>query len=131
MKRLLLTLACSALLCGAARAAEPAYRTECDIAYRSEAPDAYAAERCLLDLYLPTGAEGFATVIWYHGGGLTGGHKEIPAALREKGFAVAGINYRLARPRRPLGWCGTSPNTEATRRRSSWRAIRPAATSPQ
>ena len=50
MKRLLLTLACSALLCGAAQAAEPAYRTECDIAYRSEAPDAYAAERCLLDL---------------------------------------------------------------------------------
>ena len=36
MKRLLLTLACSALLCGAAQAAEPAYRTECDIAYRSE-----------------------------------------------------------------------------------------------
>ena len=103
MKRLLLTLACSALLCGAARAAEPAYRTECDIAYRSEAPDAYAAERCLLDLYLPTGAEGFATVIWYHGGGLTGGHKGIPH----------------------------TPNTEATRRRSSWRAIRPAATSPQ
>ena len=104
MKRLLLTLACSALLCGAAQAAEPAYRTECDIAYRSEAPDAYAAERCLLDLYLPTGAEGFATVIWYHGGGLTGGHKEIPAALREKGFAVAGINYRLA-PRAKVADC--------------------------
>ena len=43
-------------------------------------------------------------MIWYHGGGLTGGHKEIPAALREKGFAVAGINYRLA-PRAKVADC--------------------------
>lgn len=104
MKRLLLTIACCTLLCGASRAAEPAYVTDRDIAYRTDATDAYAAERCRLDLYRPSGAEGFATVIWYHGGGLTGGSKEIPEALKGKGFAVAGINYRLS-PRAKVADC--------------------------
>lgn len=104
MKRLFPALVLSALLCGAARAAEPACRIERGIAYRAEAPDGYAAERCLLDLCLPDGEEGFATVVWFHGGGLTGGRREIPAALRGKGFAVAGVGYRLV-PRAKVADC--------------------------
>ena len=38
----------------------------------------------------------FPTIVWFHGGGLTGGEKEIPFALKEKGFAVIGVNYRLS-----------------------------------
>ena len=38
---------------------------------------------------------GFATIVWFHGGGLTGGNKEIPTALKEKGVAVIAVNYRL------------------------------------
>jgi len=34
-------------------------------------------------------------VVWFHGGGLTGGSKEIPEALKNKGIAIIGVNYRL------------------------------------
>lgn len=77
--------------------AEPAaaYRTETDILYVDGAVSDHARERCRLDLYHPTDAEGFPTVVWLHGGGLTGGTKEVPGALRERGFAVVGATYRL------------------------------------
>ncbi|UCF35355.1 MAG: alpha/beta hydrolase [Acidobacteriota bacterium] len=79
-------------------AAPQDYRTEENILYRSEADatdDAYVTERCRLDLYYPAGQEGFATVVWFHGGGLKAGNKSIPAALRDKGIAIAAANYRL------------------------------------
>ena len=41
---------------------------------------------CRLDIYYPVGKTGFSTVVWYHGGGLTGGRREIPEALKDKGF---------------------------------------------
>lgn len=56
--------------------------------------DAYLQERCKLDLYQPS-AKGFPTLIWFHGGGLTGGNKHIPAGLKEQGIAVVTVNYRL------------------------------------
>jgi acetyl esterase/lipase len=56
--------------------------------------DAYLRERCVLDLYYPNQA-GFATVIWFHGGGLTAGEKELPEALKNQGIAIVGVNYRL------------------------------------
>lgn len=34
-------------------------------------------------------------VVWYHGGGLTSGQKEIPELLKKQGFVVVGVNYRL------------------------------------
>lgn len=78
------------------------YETVRNLAYRddSQAPDqpsGEAAARCRLDLHHPTGAEakGFATVVWFHGGGLTEGSKEIPRQLQRRGFAVAGAGYRL------------------------------------
>ncbi len=58
--------------------------------------DAYRQERCRLDLYYPEGKPGFATVIWFHGGGLTSGKKSIPEMLKRRGAAVVGVNYRLA-----------------------------------
>ena len=48
-----------------------------------------------LDLYCPKGAKDFSTIVWFHGGGLTGGNKEIPKALIKKGYAVIGVEYRL------------------------------------
>lgn len=58
--------------------------------------DDYIKERCLLDIYYPEEIINFPVVVWFHGGGLTGGEKEIPDALKEKGFAVVGVNYRLS-----------------------------------
>jgi acetyl esterase/lipase len=57
--------------------------------------DPYISERCVLDLYYPKNTSSFATIVWFHGGGLTGGQKEIPDALKQKGVAVVGVNYRL------------------------------------
>lgn len=58
--------------------------------------DAYINERCVLDIYVPKNVKNFPSVIWFHGGGLTGGQKDIPEALKNKGIAVIGVNYRLS-----------------------------------
>ena len=79
-------------------AQEPAYTTVSGIPYYTEdvqAKDAYVAQRCVLDIYYPSKVKNFLTVVWFHGGGLTGGEKHIPAALKEQGFCVVAVNYRL------------------------------------
>ena len=67
-----------------------------DIPYFSEdESDPYRAERCRLDLYYPENTGGFATLVWFHGGGLEGGSKSLQDGFRRQGFAVADVNYRL------------------------------------
>lgn len=74
-----------------------AYELKKDIPYyETGSQDAYIAERCKLDIYYPTNKKDFATVIWFHGGSLTGGNKEIPEVLKGKGLAVIGVGYRLS-----------------------------------
>jgi acetyl esterase/lipase len=58
--------------------------------------DAYIKSQCILDIHYPKGASNFATVVWFHGGGITGGQKEIPKELTNKGIAVIGVGYRLS-----------------------------------
>lgn len=75
------------------------YNTVNNIHYYDEKTnrsDVYINERCVLDLYVPKDVKNFPTGIWFHGGGLTGGQKEIPEALKNKGIAVIGVNYRLS-----------------------------------
>jgi acetyl esterase/lipase len=75
------------------------YETKSNIQYYNTAAnksDSYINERCVLDIYYPKSTKGFATIVWFHGGGLTGGSKEIPEALKNKGFAIIGVNYRLS-----------------------------------
>lgn len=72
------------------------YVTCRDIPYISESdPDSYRKERCLLDIYYPEDKEGFATLVWFHGGGLEGGSKSLLDGFRKQGFAVVDVNYRL------------------------------------
>ena len=73
------------------------YQTESDILYRdgSNLTD-YMQERCRLDLYYPANTSGFATVVWFHGGGLKRGNKSFPEQLMNQGIAVAAVNYRLS-----------------------------------
>ncbi|MBX2816796.1 MAG: alpha/beta hydrolase [Saprospiraceae bacterium] len=66
-----------------------------DIPYRAESRDSYALERCKLDLYVPNDQDNFATVVWFHGGGIKAGNKHIPEQLRNQGIAVVAANYRL------------------------------------
>lgn len=62
---------------------------------QGEAADEHQRERCRINLYLPEQEQGFATVVWFHGGGLKGGEPTIPQQLRGKGIAVASAGYRL------------------------------------
>jgi len=79
--------------------AQQKYVVEKDIHYYPDAvnkSDKYIDSQCTLDIYYPKNANNFATIVWFHGGGLSGGNKEIPNALLEKGFAVIGVGYRLS-----------------------------------
>ncbi|MDD3321265.1 MAG: alpha/beta hydrolase [Paludibacter sp.] len=79
-------------------AQETKYNTLQNIHYYSDLinqSDNYINDRCVLDVYYPKNSKNFSTVVWFHGGGLTGGNKEIPEALKNKGICVIGVNYRL------------------------------------
>ena len=70
-----------------------------NIAYYGEAAlrqaDDYQKTQCRLDLRYPTNRTGFATVVWFHGGGLTGGKRHF-IDLKDPDIAVAAAGYRLA-----------------------------------
>lgn len=57
--------------------------------------DTYIKERCKLDICYDKSKKNSPVVVWYHGGGLTCGQKEIPGLLKKQGFVVVGVNYRL------------------------------------
>lgn len=79
--------------------AQKEYVTVTNIHYYPDAvnrQDAYINERCVLDIYYPKGAKDYATIVWFHGGGITGGNKELPKELMNKGYAIVGVNYRLS-----------------------------------
>lgn len=65
-----------------------------DISY-TDSGDPYAQERCKLDVYYSPDLEERPVVVWFHGGGLTGGERFIPEELKESGYVVVAPNYRL------------------------------------
>ena len=79
-----------------------------DIAYKSGAAlTDYERQRCKLDVYLPATGKNFATLVWFHGGGLQKGDKAgtpedtvktplIARSLARAGIAVVAPNYRLS-----------------------------------
>ena len=73
-----------------------AYKTDLNISYRSGSNlTKYMKNRCRLDIYYPSNKKEFATVVWFHGGGLKNGNRFIPDALKEKGIAIVAVSYRL------------------------------------
>ncbi len=87
-----------------AGAAPPPPPDVANLPYRSGAElTDYQRERCQLDLFWPAPkTPGFATLVWFHGGGLTAGTKNdgftrgICRSLASAGVAVAAVNYRLS-----------------------------------
>jgi acetyl esterase/lipase len=77
-----------------------------DISYKDDviSQTPYEQERCKLDLTIPVGTKGFATYVWFYGGGLKKGSKdlaseycaEIRQSLAQAGVAVVTPDYRLS-----------------------------------
>ena len=87
------------LLPHAACAAEPApIQPQRDIPYKSGELDEYETSRCKLNVFAPAEAKDLPCVVWFHGGGLTGGNKggALGPALASEGMVVAMVNYRLS-----------------------------------
>lgn len=79
-------------------AQERGYGSVKDIPYHSDSivqANEYVKERCRLDVYYPKDTTNVPAVVWFHGGGLSSGEKDIPKGLREKGLVVVSANYRL------------------------------------
>ncbi|HBC89227.1 MAG TPA: lipase [Lentisphaeria bacterium] len=104
MKRFfLLLLLVSAFLpsvfCADENAVKPTYKEVKDLPYYdANTPDLtpYQIERCKLDIYYQENGKDLPVVVWFHGGGLTGGNKAIPSGLKDKGIVVIAVNYRLS-----------------------------------
>ena len=85
--------------------AEPAPQVLKDVPYRTgDDQTAYERERCRLDLTLPApAAQPFATYVWFYGGGLKNGGKDVPSeycaeiarSFAREGIAVVVPDYRL------------------------------------
>jgi acetyl esterase/lipase len=58
--------------------------------------NAYIKEQCVLDIYKPIGKNNVPVIVWFHGGGLTGGTKSIPKELLDYGYEIVSIEYRLS-----------------------------------
>ena len=56
----------------------------------------YIKEQCVLDIYKPIGKNNTPVIVWFHGGGLTGGTKSIPKELLDYGYEIVSIEYRLS-----------------------------------
>lgn len=79
-------------------AQENDYVLKPDIPYYSDTvnkSNGYIAERCKLDVYYPKDTTDVATIVWFHGGGITAGNKHIPEGLLEQNLVVVTVNYRL------------------------------------
>ena len=72
------------------------YVFERGIYYRPQHVSAYADSMCVLDIARPEGATSAPVLVWFHGGGLTGGRREVPRDLMHDGLIVVGVEYRLS-----------------------------------
>lgn len=78
---------------------QSAEKTTTDVPYRTAdeiSQDPYIKERCVLDVYQPKNAKNDPVVVWFHGGGLTGGDKFVPDRLKNQGLVVVAVRYRLS-----------------------------------
>ena len=85
----------SALAASAQFLSAKGYKTDKDILYKKD-NDEYSAKMCRLDVAYEEGGLERPVIIWFHGGGLTGGRKHVPKTLKRDGAVVVGAGYRFA-----------------------------------
>lgn len=66
-----------------------------DISYMN-ASDGYLDKMCRLDVAYENGGEDRPVIVWFHGGGLTSGHRSCPKKLQRDGAVVVGVGYPFA-----------------------------------
>ena len=69
------------------------YKYEREIVYRND--DEYATKMCRIDIAAPENAKDAPVIVWFHGGGLTGGKRSIPQQLLND-YIVVGVGYRFS-----------------------------------
>ena len=67
----------------------------------TQSSDAYAKERCKLDIRIPKDAKNFTTLVYFHGGGISAGNKHYPFSIyantsKQPTYAVVTVAYRLS-----------------------------------
>ena len=72
-----------------------------EIAYLQEPYDSeYAETQCKLDVFYPKDVSGFATIVWFHGGGLRMGERQWGELVAERfvpeDIAVVTVSYRFS-----------------------------------
>ena len=72
------------------------YTSERNFPYRENAGDEYISKMCRLDIAYQPDVQNAPVVVWFHGGGLTGGSREVPSGLLTDGMIVVGVEYRLS-----------------------------------
>ena len=71
------------------------YQFERNLTYRPDAEESLQ-KACQVDIaYLPNQTNA-PVIVWFHGGGLTGGKRELPKELRAEGIITVGVEYRLS-----------------------------------
>ncbi len=71
------------------------YSFDKDIPYISTY-DGYLDKMCRLDVAYEEGGENRPVIVWFHGGGLTSGHRSCPKKLQRDGAVVVGVGYPFA-----------------------------------
>ena len=90
MKKFLL-IAVLCLFAQAVPAIAAKYKTDSGITYRNDVD----SPRCRLDVTYQKSAKDRPVIVWFHGGGLTGGQKHTPKELLGKDYVVVAAGYRL------------------------------------
>lgn len=72
------------------------YKFTKGISYRPDAEDDYQKQMCKVDVAWIEGNQNSPVVVWFHGGGLTGGSRELPSQLQRDNIVVVGVEYRLS-----------------------------------
>lgn len=98
MKKSILALV--ALVCAFVAVARD-YSQVNDIQYSTKT-DEYSRQQLKLDVYYPQGVTDSPVVLWFHGGGLEAGTKQIPEQLKNQEMVVVGAEYRML-PRVEVG----------------------------
>lgn len=91
MTRRFLAAMAAMILCTFMYGRESDYSFIHNISYR----EGEEFSNCLLDVAWCSNATERPVIVWFHGGGLTGGHRDMPHEFLQEDYTVVDVEYRL------------------------------------